>query len=216
EVSSDELTCGIQFGYIGRPSHENTSWDMAKFEVCAHNWVDMSRGDFGFALLSDYKYGFSSGESFVDICLLRSTRYPDAAGDLGRHEFTYSIYPHQGNHIEGGVIEEGMDLQFPLHVFNAVNKIAKSANPQFIGTDRENIIIETMKRAEDGTGIIVRLYESYGWESRATITIAGMTSAIYETNLIERNLGLTASGGNETTLLFKPFEIKTLRVEFMK
>ncbi|MFO7611681.1 MAG: glycoside hydrolase family 38 C-terminal domain-containing protein [Clostridia bacterium] len=212
-VSSGELTCGIQFGYIGRPSHENTSWDMAKFEVCAHNWVDISRGDFGFALLSDYKYGFSSGESFVDICLLRSTRYPDAAGDLGRHEFTYSLYPHQGGHIEGRVIEEGMDLQFPMYVFNTGHKKGNPGKLQFIRTDRENIMIETMKQAEDGKGIIIRLYESYGRETNATLTTAGTASSIYETNLIERNLSLICRDTNEAALCFKPFEIKTIRVE---
>ncbi|MBW7461671.1 alpha-mannosidase, partial [Paenibacillus sepulcri] len=99
DVRSDSVSCEIQFGYLKRQTHRNTMWDYAKDEICAHHWVDLSEADYGVALLNDSKYGYSAAGSILDLNLLRSPSYPDPEADRAVHEFTYSLYPHGGNHV---------------------------------------------------------------------------------------------------------------------
>ncbi len=208
-VSSSELTCGIQFGYIERPSLDNTLWDMAKIEVCGQNYVDISQDDYGVAIISDYKYGYSSTVDSIDICLLRSTTYPDVEGDIGLHEFTYSLYPHYGNHLRGGVIKEGIELSRPLRL---LKRRIPDGFPvkSFVTVNKDNIIVETVKKSEEGNGLIIRLYEAYGLQTVAAISFNKKYSEISETNLIERQSGKKITASNKINLTFGPFEIKTL------
>jgi len=211
-VSSKNLTCGIQFGYIERPSHNNTDWDMAKLEVCGQNYVDISQLDHGVALLSDYKFGFSSSLDTIEISLISSTTFPDVAGDIGLHEFTYSIYPHLGNHIEGQVIKEALELSRPLRVFSTENSIEK-VFLSFIKSSESNIIIETIKKSEDGNGLIVRMYESEGRNAETIINFDKTYRSITETNLVERKIKDTELNVSEIIMNFTPFEIKTILLE---
>ena len=208
-VESDRITCGIQFGYIERPSHENTRWDMAKFEVCAHNYVDKSRGEYGVALLSDYKYGFSSTTDTIEINLLRSTGYPDTDGDIAIHEFTYALYPHEENHIRGDVIKEAMELSHPIRIIPkpGTNLIE---NNSFLCLDCDNVFVETIKNSEDETGIIVRLYEAYGKQTKTKINFNSAYESIIEVNLIEKPINSNEATGSSIDIVFTPFEIKTL------
>jgi len=122
-VQADNAVCEIQFGNIRRPTHRNTSWDKAKFEICCHKWMDLSDGGYGVAILNNGKYGHKCLENVLDINLLRSPGYPDPTADRGRHEFTYSLYPHRGNCGEGGVIRAAYELNVPLRV----TKLGQSA-----------------------------------------------------------------------------------------
>lgn len=208
-ISADKITCGIQFGYLERPTLKNTSWDMAKLEVCCQNYADISNRDYGTAVLSDYKYGYSSEPDVIEINLLRSTVSPDVAGDIGIHEFTYSIYPHEGDHIKGDVIKKGFELSRPLRVF-PVNSDVISRNENFIKCQSDNIIVETIKKAENGEGLIVRLFEAYGIKTSATVLFSSKYNSITEANLIERVIGSEETNINKVNLYFAPFEIKTL------
>ena len=114
EAAAREAECDIQFGHIGRPVNHNTSWEEAKFEVCAHKWVDLSDADGGLALMNDCKYGYKVWDRILDLCLLRSQNCPCERGDAGEHEFTYSVYPHGPGLWESGVISEGYQLNYPL------------------------------------------------------------------------------------------------------
>jgi alpha-mannosidase len=95
-VRSDFVTCDIQSGNLRRPTVANTSWDVAKYEVCSHKFVDLSEGDYGAALLNDCKYGYSARDNVLGISLLKSSKSPNEVADMGKHTFTYSLYPHQG------------------------------------------------------------------------------------------------------------------------
>ncbi len=211
-VSSNNLTCGIQFGYIERPSHNNTDWDMAKFEVCGQNYVDISQIDQGVAILSDYKYGYSSSLDTIEISLLSSTTFPDVTGDIGLHEFTYSIYPHTGNHIVGEVIKEALELSRPLRVVASEENCEQSSN-SFIKTSQSNIIIETIKRSEDGKGFIVRMYEAEGRKVNTSLSFNKTYKSISEVNLIERQLSDEVLNVSGIFIEFNPFEIKTLLLQ---
>ncbi|MFH1742920.1 MAG: glycoside hydrolase family 38 C-terminal domain-containing protein, partial [bacterium] len=162
-VRSTEATCDIQFGQIKRPTHSNTSWDMGKYEICAHKWIDISQRDYGVALLNDCKYGHRVHENILDINLLRSPTHPDPKADRVRHRFTYALFPHAGDPYSGGVVRAGYELNVPLK--SVAVKSSKGALPvenSFIQVDAENIIVEAVKKAEDSNNVILRLYEAHG------------------------------------------------------
>ena len=215
-VSAQEATCEIQFGNIKRPTHGNTSWDMAKYEVCAHKWVDISQGDYGTSLLNDCKYGHKVRDNVLDLNLLRSTAYPDTNADRGSHEFTYSLYPHKGDYIEGGVVRAGYELNVPLTILPADHSITPESESLVI-VDVKNVIVESVKKCEDSDDLILRLYECHGRGARAKVQLGFKAKDIILADLMENEIsqkGLTKDAGEEDscTLEFKPFEIQTLKV----
>ena len=117
-IRSNQVHCEIQFGSLGRPTHRNTLWDFAKDEICAHQWVDLSEPDYGVALLNDCKYGHRAIDNVLDLNLLRSSTYPDPEADRAEHRFTYSLYPHQGNHVQAEIYRRGYELNVPLRTMS--------------------------------------------------------------------------------------------------
>ena len=211
-ISAQEAVCDIQFGNIKRPTHRNTSWDMAKYEVCAHKWVDLSQGDYGIALMNDCKYGHKVIDNVLDLNLLRSSSYPATEADHGKHEFTYSLFPHKGDYITGGVVRAGYELNVPLNVINTSAFDNAYISESLITADAANIIIEAVKKCEDSNDLIVRLYECHG---RGTSTKVDFGFNIKDVSLVDFMEKDTAQEGFDTvsrTLFFKPFEIHTLKV----
>ncbi|MDF2870093.1 MAG: alpha-mannosidase [Anaerocolumna sp.] len=217
KVRAQEATCEIQFGNIKRPTHRNTSWDMAKYEVSTHKWVDISQGDYGVALLNDCKYGHKLIDNIIDLNLLRSTAYPDTAADKGRHEFTYSLYPHKGDYIEGRVVRAGYELNVPLQVLPADASYMTEESESLVSVEAENVIIESVKKCEESGDLILRLYECHGRGVRAKINLAFKPEDIQLVDLMEKEtsqagLEKDMERGNSCTLEFKPFEINTLKM----
>ncbi len=208
-VKTDYADCEIQFGNIPRPTIRNTSWDKAKIEVCAHKWVDMSQRDYGVALLSDSKYGFRIWDCTLDMDLLRSSMSPGEDADKGVHNFTYAIYPHKGDYAEGGVIEEGYKLNIKPRYIEAPKDDAKLFGELF-EIDNSAVVLESVKRAEDGDGVVVRVYESIG--SGASFKLktnkAWGFEAAYACNLVEENPEAVKFDGALRDEI-GPFEIKT-------
>lgn len=211
-ISAQEAVCDIQFGNIKRPTHRNTSWDMAKYEVCAHKWVDLSQGDYGVALMNDCKYGHKVIDNVLDLNLLRSSSYPATEADHGKHEFTYSLFPHKGDYITGGVVRAGYELNVPLNVINTSAFDNAYISESLITADAANIIIEAVKKCEDSNDLIVRLYECHG---RGVNTKVDFGFNIKDVSLVDFMEKETAQEGFDKvsrTLFFKPFEIHTLKV----
>jgi alpha-mannosidase len=213
-VMASEASCDIQFGSIRRPTHTNTPADWAKFEICAHKWIDISDRGYGLALLNDCKYGHRVHGNVLDLNLLRSPGHPDPVADRGEHHFTYSLYPHAGDHVAGGVVRAGYELNVPLRPLAGMpggGPLAQSASWFRVGTP--DVIIETAKQAEDGSGLIVRLYEAAGGSTRTEFGCGFELAEAAETNLIEENsTPLELSAGEGLQLDFRPFEIRTLRL----
>ncbi len=113
-VRSLRATYEIQFGHVERPTHANTSWDVARFEVCAHRWADLSEPGYGVALLNDSKYGYDISGNVIRLSLLRATTWPDPVADRGHHRFTYRLLPHRGDLRDAGVVDAGYDLNVPI------------------------------------------------------------------------------------------------------
>ena len=213
DILNTEATFEAAHGAIKRPTHRNSSFDAARFEQCAHKWADLSEGDYGVSILNDCKYGYDILDSRMRITLLRAPTCPDRMGDIGLHSFTYSYYPHNGTWQTGGTVTEAFRLNVPL---KAIPVSAQDGSlPQeysFISCDNDDIIIDTVKSAQDGKGTIIRLYESRRVRGERTLTINIPFTKIYECNLMEDENKEISCDSNRLTFNITPFEVKTYRI----
>ncbi|MDF2908344.1 MAG: alpha-mannosidase [Herbinix sp.] len=216
KIKTMEANCDIQFGMVTRPTHGNTDIDMAQHEICAHKWVDLSEADYGVALLNDCKYGYSLNESILDINLLRSPRYPDEDADQGFHEFTYSLYPHEGNVVTGKVVQAAYELNMPLRIHASKENYGDTGITDycFVRTDNDHIVIETVKKSEDSSHVIVRLYECHGTSTSSVIRFGHPPKQVIMTDLMEQAGEPLKLSGCEVELIFKPFEIHTIELQY--
>ena len=209
-IHSDEATFEVQFGNLKRKIHGNTSWDEARFESCGQKWMDISEGHYGVSLLNDCKYGYSAKDSNIALTLIKSGIEPNKTADQEEHVFTYALYPHKEVWCAAGTVQEAYKLNQPAY---ATRGELKNTGKSFISTDKDNIIIETVKPAENGDGIIVRLYDCENSLTKATLTfVEGMLESVEECNLMEEKEADIEACGNSFTVSVKPYEIKTYRV----
>ena len=213
-IRSEKAAFDIQYAFVERATHDNTSWDQAKFETCGQRYADLSDRDCGAALLNDCKYGYRVKDSTLDLALLRSPQYPDRFADQGEHVFTYSFLPHAGTLTESEVMREAACLnRMPFVADNF--ETGTAAMPCRLASD--GITLEVMKRAEKDDSLILRLVEIRGRHSVGTLTFQSVPEKVCETDLTERHDGKTLSClGNALELKLKPFEIMTLRAEYPK
>lgn len=214
-VFSDKVSAEIQFGNVERPTHSNTSWDEAQFEMCMHKWVDISDNGYGVSILNDCKYGFSADENVLGITLLKSSTFPNPDADKCLHKFTYSIYPHTGQVFSGGTIRQAYSLNQPMTAIKLLDETQEEL-PQsfsFVSCDSENIIIETVKMAEDGDGIIIRLYDAYNVSSSVKLRLGVEIKEAYICDLLENNLQSLDIANNELNLSVKNFEIVSVKIK---
>ena len=218
-VQSLRATYDIQFGSVERPTHRNTSWDVARFEVCAHKWADLSEGDWGLSVLSDCKYGWDCHDNVLRLSLLRAGTHPDPHADQGENAFAYALLPHTGDY-RTETVDESHAFNYPL-----LSRYAP-ANPQgdlpaafaLASVNDQGLIIETVKRAESGDGYVFRIYEAFGTRGRAKLTLGFGIGAAFVVNMVEENpvpvtFEETDSGtGGVIAFDFRPFEVKTFLV----
>lgn len=202
----------IQFGNVERPTHRNTSWDAARFEVSAHKWADLSENGYGISLMNDCKYGYDICGSIMRLTLLKSATYPNPGADKGLHRFTYSLFPHSGDFRQGGVVQEAESLNRPVcTVAGSLQHTAAAVTSGLVSCSEPNINIGTVKAAESGKGFVIRMFEFYGKRTRAafTLNLPGLYS-IEECDLLEQPVrSLSLKDGN-VQLELKPYEIITL------
>ncbi|KAI2648278.1 Alpha-mannosidase 2C1 [Labeo rohita] len=210
QVRSPNATYEIQFGHLQRPTHRNTSWDWARFEVVwGHKWADLSEHGFGVALLNDSKYGYSIHGNIMTLSLLRAPKAPDANADMGSQNFTYALMPHTGPFQDASVIQHAYNLNFPLHVFHRVISEPWSA----FSVNSPAVILETVKQAESSKkALLIRLYESHGSCVTTTLSTSLSVKEAWHCDFLERPVSSipvtkTTSG---ISLTFKPFQIRSL------
>jgi alpha-mannosidase len=234
-IHAEHAAFDVQFGHVWRATHRNTSWDQAKDEVAAHKWVDVSQRDYGAALLNTCKYGCRVKDSVIDLALIRSVPYPGPTvtvretpegdpdpryTDQCKHAFAYSLYPHPGDHVDGGVVRAAYELHEPLKVmligdgFKPAGDVAEpdTLKRSFLTVEPSGVIVETVKLAEDGDDVIVRLYESEHRSVTAEIQFGFPATAAAIVNLLEEHPEPLPVTSNTVRVPFGPFEIKTLRV----
>lgn len=215
DVHTDKARYDIQFGNVERPTHWNTSWDTAKFEVCGHKWADLSEGNYGVSLMNDCKYGYDIKDSTMRLTLLKSAIFPNEDADREMHRFTYSLYPHEGNWDAAQVTDVSFNLNCRMHA-----QLAKANHgvlpPAFslVRSDCKNVVIDTVKKAEDSDDVILRLYENENKRTDAHITFGKPVKFIYECDLMENEIRQIEVTDNVLCAQFKPYEICTYKIGF--
>ncbi|MCI3238468.1 alpha-mannosidase [Streptomyces spinosisporus] len=207
DVHAERSTAEIQFGHVHRPTHANTSWDAARFEICAHRWLRVAEEGYGVAVLNDSTYGHDVTRTphgaglgtTVRLTLLRAPHSPDPETDLGTHRFTYALLP--GADV-GHAVAEGLALNLPLRTAGT------GAVEPLVRVDHPAVTVESVKLAEDRSGdVVVRLYESRGGRARATLTPGFPVVRAEVTDLLERPQHVS-----DLSFELRPFQILTLRL----
>ena len=214
DVLSPTATYEIQWGNVERPTHRNTSWDWARFETAAQKWVDLSEGGYGVSLLNDCKYGHDIHDNVLRITLLRSPTHPDPEADQGEHRFSYALLPH-GGRVDEETIGAAYALNDPAFVFAAKDGEGTTTADlplSLLAVDQPNVVVETVKQAEDGNGIIVRLYEALRHRGPVTLRCAFPLESAFLTNLLEEPERPLPVEGNSVQLTLRPYQIATLRL----
>ena len=214
EMNTTEATFEIQYGNVKRSTAVNTSWDQARFEVCHHKWMDVSEGGYGVSFLNDCKYGVSVEENVVGLSLLKCGKYPNPHADREYHEAVYSVFPHSGSWQEAGTVQEAYLLNNPLHAY--VSHSGSNALPQrfsLVEHSHRNIMIECVKKAEDGQDTIIRLYEFENRRTDVHLHLHQKAARIWLCNLLEEQEVLLAENSQDFVVPAEPFGIVTIRVE---
>ena len=216
DVRADRSAAETQFGHVFRPTHINTSWEAAKFEICAHRWIHVAEPGYGVAVSNSSTYGHDVTRSIreadggttttVRMSLLRAPKFPDPDADRGLHELTVTIRP--GADIADAVQEGYRTNLAPRLVTGAapVEPLFSVSNPA--------LVIEAVKLAEDGSGdVVVRLYESLGQRSAGRLAANFPVQQIEAVDLLERPVQASGveAGPEGAELLLRPFQLVTLR-----
>ncbi|MFB7307553.1 alpha-mannosidase [Streptomyces sp. NPDC056192] len=212
DVHAERSTAEIQFGHVHRATHDNTGWDAARFEICAHRWLRVAEPGYGIAVLNDSTYGHdvtrtpheSGLATTVRLTLLRAPHSPDPETDLGTHRFRYALAP--GAEVTDAV-RAGLALNLPLRA--AVAPVV----PSLITTGHPAVTVESVKLAEDRSGdVIVRLYESAGGRAMTTLQVGFPVVQAQITDLLERPLHEATADEHGLVVALRPFQILTLRL----
>ena len=202
-VRAERASFETAFGVIERPTHRNTSWEEARFEVAGHRFADLSEPGYGAALLNDGRYGHHALGSELGLSLLRSPTWPDPLADEGEQEVVYALYPHAGRWLEGGVLAEAEDLNRPL----LVRRTSAGGDARFrpLALDGFPLGLGALKALEDGGGLLLRAYEPQGARGTASLSLPDGWALESATDLLERPNG-------EPELGFDPFQVRTWRL----
>ena len=216
-VRNHEATFETAFGAVTRPTHRNTSWDEARFEVPGHRWADISEAGYGASLLTDAKYGYSAHGGILGLTLLRAPVFPDPFADEGEHAFSYALYPHEGD-WRTGTVAEGHDLNRPLLVVATDGDAAAGAawhdERSFITCDAPSLRLASLKRAEDGDDLVLRLYDAHGARGTARLAFDLPIVGARACDLLEEPLASheTRVEGGRLDVPFTPYGVTTWRL----
>jgi alpha-mannosidase len=213
DVHADRSASETQFGHIFRPTHQNTSWDAAKFEIAAHRWVHVGEPGYGVAVVNDSTYGHDINRTAredggttttIRTSLIRAPRFPDPKTDQGVHIVNHALV------VGAGIpeaVEEGYRINLPERVVTGADGVEP-----IVAVDNGNVIVEAIKLADDKSGdVVVRLYESTGGRGRATVTPSFAAASVTEVDLLERDLADRDLVDNGVSFELRPFQILTLR-----
>ena len=228
-VTNTEASYETQYGIVRRPTHYNTTWDMAKFEVCCHKWADLSENGYGVSILNDSKYGFATCGNLMRLSLLRAPKAPDAHADMGKHKFRWAILPHKGA-LDHRTVRSGFAFNnhIKFHSHPSVKDVTEFMNSfTFTEDSNESLILDTIKRGEDdedvsrgelpkrkGQSVILRVYDSLGGKSSGTIQFGPVKVAkAWKTNALEDHLEqIKVKDSGSIDIELRAFEVATYRV----
>lgn len=208
-VHADHAVHDIQFGHVRRPNHYSRPYDEDRFEVANQKWTALAEEGRGAAVLNDCKYGVNVFGNSINLTLLRAAKAPDMNADQGVQEFTYSFYAWNGCLAESDIVRESYELNCP-----ALAVTGSGGKGSLLSVDARNVVIETVKPAEDGSGdVIVRLWEAMRTAAKCVLSTSLRVKRARATDMLERTTGeIRVAAGGGIHLDFRPFEIKTVRL----
>nr|XP_019042681.1 hypothetical protein I302_08386 [Kwoniella bestiolae CBS 10118]OCF21611.1 hypothetical protein I302_08386 [Kwoniella bestiolae CBS 10118] len=228
DIHAPNATFGTQYGLIERPTHRNTTFEQAKFEVCGHMFGDLSEPGYGVTIASDYKYGYAVEGNTMRLSLLRSATAPDPEQDQGEHDFSFAIIPHADRFVESGVYKDAMRIVNDVHFRYLSNRAADQLQRirlEISGLRADSIIIDAIKRGEDDEvngkkTVVLRMFESVGAKAQGSMRITGLSPLDLKwVNILEEPMTdepklewKSVDGVTELDLSFRGFEVKTLQV----
>lgn len=210
DIRSTMATYDVQFGNVKRPTHWNTSWDRARFESVAQQWVDLSERNYGVSLLNNCKYGHDIKDNVMRLTLLKSATHPDPVQDQGEQNFTYSLLPHSGDFIDGNTVKHAYELNQPLRAIKGMLK--SEVKKQLFKFNDANILVDAIKKAEDEDMIIIRFHDYSGSRQNVSIDSDYEITGWMETNLMEKPIE-NLRNENSINVVVNPYEIKTLMIK---
>jgi alpha-mannosidase len=211
-VLARSATYEIAFGTIDRPTRTTNPFDLAKFEVPFHRWFDVSEPGYGVSILNDGKYGGAVKDSVASISLLKAPKFPDPTSDMGRHVFTYSLLPHQGDWRDAGTFAEALILNTPLEAFPGRPGDASAA---WLDVSRPGVQVEALKKAEDGKGYILRLVDYYGRTGRVRVTLPRAPRSVRPCTITEEASDEDVSvRGAAISFTMRPYAVRSFRILF--
>lgn len=214
DINSDKATYEIQFGTVERPTHSNTSWDAARFEVCAHKYADISDGGYGVTIMNDCKYGHDIHDGVIQLSLLRSPTYPNPEADQGEISMVYSLVPHEGTLASTDIAKQAYYLNYPMVTLPASGDCDKLPSSfSAVSVDAENVICEVVKPCERSEDTVIRLYESKNRRTSATLTLGLPAREVYLCDMMENELRRLDLADGKVTLDFGGFEIVTIKLK---
>ena len=213
DINTTRAICDVPFGSIERSITQNTTWEQAKFEVCAHKYVDLSEGNYGVALMTDCKYGYSFVERQMEVSLLRTPKHPYPEADIGKHKIRYALYPHAGNFYASDVVQKAYVFNNPF----TVQTVKKGSGElpkaySFVHCSAKNIAIDTVKESENGDCIVIRAYEFANTQTNAEISFGFEVDRVIICDMLERDIRELNAQNQKITVNFKPFEVITCKV----
>jgi alpha-mannosidase len=207
-IHANEAIHEIQFGHIRRPNHQSRPFDADRFEVANHKWTALAEENRGCAVLNDCKYGVNVAGNSINLTLLKSPLAPDMTADKGRQEFTYAFYAWNGSLADSAVVREAYDLNCPV-----MTAPGAAGERSLFSVDAPNVVIETVKPAEDGSAdVVVRLFESKRMATRCALSTSLPASGAVQTDMLESVQGELPFDNGQISLEFRPFEVKTVRL----
>ena len=234
DVRSSDASYESAFGFVRRPTHYNTSWDMAKFEVCCHRYADLSEHAYGVSILNDSKYGFATAGSLMRLSLLRSPKAPDAHADMGTHHIRWAILPHQGP-LGPTTVRKAHEFNNPLRLLaarapgGADVAVAVAGQPAAVRLTPDSdrvLVLDTVERGEDdedvsrgllpankGRSVILRVYDSLGGRAKGTVETTWRVKRVSKTNLLEDELEEVEIKDGRFKIVLRPFEVATYKLE---
>lgn len=211
-VHTNKAVYDIQFGNVERTTHQNTSWDSAKFEVCAHKWADVSDGNYGVSIMNDCKYGYSCIGSELSLTLLKCGTYPNTVADQGKQTFTYSVLPHKGD-FRTVTVPRSYVLNRPFDVLKLKKQNGNMPESfSFVCADKANAVIETVKQSEDGKGTILRVFDCYDVLETVNLSFGTDIRKAYICDMLENEILEIPVSNNVIRLKLKNYEIVTIKV----
>lgn len=230
DIVNTEASYETAYSITKRPTHYNTSWDMAKFEVCCHKFADLSEHNYGVSILNDSKYGFATAGKMMRLSLLRSPKAPDAHADMGHHSIRWAIFPHKGS-LGSATVKAAYAFNNPLKLCvgsqPAVASLSECPIKLINEDDSESLVLDTIKRGHDdedvsrrdgtrinpGQSVILRIYESLGGHSRGTIQTKFDVKRATKVNILEDEITEMPLKDGKVPIKLRPFEVATFKLQ---